>query len=136
MQGCICVFAEHNQRYIKLGLISLKKIIIFYLLVSWPALVFADAYVAGVKTKITTIDSYNYGSVEGDIRILVANSVPGCEAGYYVNSSNTGIDKILSIALSAFHSDANIIIGGRSGIPWSGSGNTTYCKVHAIQIVK
>ena len=113
-----------------------KKLALGLLLTCLGLNAFADTYVAGVKTKIKTIDSYNHGSVEGDIRIRVAISVPGCEAGYYINSTNAGINKTLSIALSAFHSEADIIIGGRSGLPWSGSSNTTYCKVHAIQIVK
>jgi hypothetical protein len=112
-----------------------KKFIIFIFLLI-PYLVLADTYVAGIKTTITRVDSYNNGSAEGHIRILVSQSVAGCEAGYFLESNYKGSDKTLSIALSAFYSNANVIIGGRSGVSWSGSGNTTYCRIHAISVVK
>ncbi|GAB1623979.1 hypothetical protein AAOGI_40290 [Agarivorans albus] len=96
----------------------------------------ANTYVQGVPTTITSVDSYNYGSVEGHIRILVSDTVTGCEAGYFVQDSNTGIDRALSIALSAFHGGAKVVIGGRSGVNWSGSSNPNYCQVHAITLVK
>jgi len=107
-----------------------KKLLFF------PYLVLANTYVAGVKTSITRVDSYNNGGAEGHIRILVSTSVAGCEAGYFLEDTYKGIDRTLSIALSAFHSNANVVIGGRSGVSWSGSVNTTYCRIHAISVVK
>jgi hypothetical protein len=116
----------------------LKKIIIFiiFIFLLTPYLVIADTFVAGVKTSITRVDSYNNGNAEGHIRILVSKSVAGCESGYFLKDTNKGIDRTLSTALSAFHSNASVIIAGRSGVSWSGSGSSTYCRIHAISVVK
>ena len=91
-------------------------------------------YVPGTLTRIKSIDTYHHGAAEGDIRILVYDTVPGCEAGYFIDKSNLGISSALSIALSAFHSNTQVKIGGQSNIDWHGSSNPDYCKVHAITL--
>lgn len=109
---------------------------IFSLLCLGPSLVFADTYVPGTRTTIIGIDSYNHAGGAGDARIIVKNTVAGCEAGYFILAEDPGVDRSLSLALSAFHTGGEVLIGGRSGIAWSGSSDSRYCKVHGVQLVK
>ncbi len=113
-----------------------KKVLILAALILGPYLACADTFTPGVETTIYRVDSYNNGAAEGDIRILVLKTVSGCESGYFLEGTNKGIDRTLSTALSAFHTNSTVIIGGRSGVSWGGSGSDTYCRVHAISVVK
>lgn len=102
----------------------------------WSPWVFSGTYVAGIETTIRGINSYNNESAEGDIRILVNDIVSDCESGYFLTSKNIGIDRTLSIALSALHTGSKVIIDGYKGVPWRASKKSTYCEIHAIRIVK
>ncbi len=96
----------------------------------------ADTYVPGTSTTITQVTTYQYGVASGDIAIKVENVVAGCEAGYFIIAGTEGLEEGLSTALSAFHSGAAVIVGGRQGVPWSATSRTDYCQVHSIALVK
>lgn len=95
----------------------------------------SDIYVAGIETSIVRVESYTAGSVAGHIRILTSTPVSGCEAGYFLEYASEGLDRTFSLALSAFHSGRKVVIHGRSGVSWSGSGNSSYCRIHSLSIV-
>ncbi|WP_370980212.1 hypothetical protein [Agaribacterium sp. ZY112] len=113
------------------------KFKIYYLLILlFPVSVNAATYVSGVSTTITRIDTHHYGKADGDVRISVSDSVPGCESGYFITADSQSIEKALSIALSAYHSGSKVVIGGQSGIQWDGTSRTDYCHVHSISLSK
>lgn len=108
---------------------TLKSLLILSTtLLSLPG--WSATYVQGVETTIKQVDTYHYGSAAGDIRVLTNKVIEGCESGYYLTKDDSGIDKALSNALSAFHSGATVII------QWAGSSSASYCKIHAITIKK
>lgn len=91
------------------------------------------AYVSGVTTTIIGISTYGRGSVSGDIRIAVENTVAGCEAGYYMKASSAGLSSSLATALSAFHAGSRIKINAYDDPRWAGS-NANYCEIESITL--
>ena len=123
----LCLMGIKMKKFIFLAIYSLSFV---------SSICLADAnYISGTETEITNISSYATGGVTGDVRILVKNTVAGCEAGYYVNSDNSGKESILSIALSAFHTNAKVLINAYDSPRWSGSSNN-YCLIEGIDIRK
>lgn len=92
------------------------------------------AYLTGAETKITGVSTYASGSVAGDVVIRVQTTVAGCEAGYYIKASDPGKKEALSVALSAFHAGATVVINGNDSPRWEGSG-ANLCRVEGIHIV-
>lgn len=93
------------------------------------------AYINGVETTVTGVSSYGSGVVTGDIKVLVANTVTGCEDGYYVDNDNAGKSEILSIALSAFHSGEKVKTNTVDSPRWEGS-SANNCKIEGIHLIK
>ncbi|CAH6910864.1 conserved hypothetical protein [Vibrio chagasii] len=116
--------------------IMINSLVMGLLFSLWSSWAFSSTYVAGTKTTIRGINSYNSENAEGDIRILVNDIVSGCESGYFLTSENVGIGRTLSIALSALHTGSEVVIDGYKGVPWRASKKSTYCEIHAIRIVK
>ncbi len=114
----------------------MKKLFLFIFTISlFTSSICSAEYVRGVVTEITNISAYSTGSVTGDIRIVVKDSVTGCQAGYYVNSENPGKSSILSIALSAFHTNTKVLINAYDSPRWSGSSHD-YCLIEGIDLAK
>lgn len=114
----------------------MKYYIFGTILSAFSFITLADTYVPGTRTTITSVTTYQYGVAAGDVSIKVAKTVAGCESGYFMIAGTEGLKNNLSSALSAFHSNSNIIIGGRSGVSWDATGRTDYCKVHSITLEK
>ncbi len=114
----------------------MKKLIfvVFAVLLSNSTFCNAD-YIRGEATEITNITAYSTGTVTGDIRIVVKNTVLGCRGGYYVNSENPGKTSILSIALSAFHTNTKVLINAYDTPRWAGSSHD-YCLIEGIDLAK
>jgi hypothetical protein len=91
-------------------------------------------YVSGTTTTVTGVSVYSKGSVAGDLIVLVANPVAGCEAGYYVLNDTEGKNQIMSLALSAYHAKSNVIIYGYDSPRWAGSGGN-FCEVEGFHII-
>ncbi len=111
-----------------------KKVICTSLLLLSASICQAQ-YIGGVETVITGVSAYGSGTVTGDVRISVQDTVAGCEAGYYVSSDNSGKPSILSIALSAFHTGSKVKVHGYDFPRWEGSSKN-YCLIEGINLVK
>jgi hypothetical protein len=100
-----------------------------------PLLASAE-YKAGVVSTVTSVVNYNFPPAAGDITIQIKQPAVGCESGYFILSGTEGANASLSIALTAFHSGAKVIISGHTGKPWIATGRSDYCQLHAIQLIK
>lgn len=92
-------------------------------------------YIKANNTKITQVSTYGPGGVAGDIVVKISSPVASFEGGYYLKNDASGKNETLSIALSAFHSGANIHIHAFDTPRWGGStGN--YCVIEGIHLTK
>ncbi|WP_299007059.1 hypothetical protein [uncultured Shewanella sp.] len=103
------------------------------------ALVSTQVFSASVSTTTTVNTLYTYGegsSRHNDIVIKVDSPLTGCEAGFWVKSTdNIGNKNVSAFLLSAFHAGSKMYIAAYNDQLWSGSDGN-YCKVHSIGLVK
>lgn len=93
---------------------------------------------AGDVTTTTTISGiYTYGEDTGAsqnaIVIKVANTISGCESGFWVSPADSlGNKNIAAFLLSAFHSNSNVYFAAYDDQLLFGN----HCKVHSTGLVR
>ena len=112
-----------------------NKLLIFlsYLLVTLN--VNAESVIS-LQTKINEINSYS-GIIDADTLIRVDDPHAACPGGYYLKITDIGFEKNISILLSAFHSQSNIVVraDGSESAAWPHSASR-YCKITQIQLYR
>ncbi len=90
------------------------------------------AYVQGNVGHITFLSVYSRSTAPGDIFVRVSNAPPECETGYYVLADSPGKAEVLSMLLSAYHSQTRIQINGYDEPNWRGSGSNNVCEIEGV----
>jgi hypothetical protein len=88
------------------------------------------------RTKVTWVGAYHASSASGDVLIKVEEPSVSCSAGYLLIEGTLGFNSSLSIALSAFHSNATVEIYAHTAKAWRGSSSSHWCIVEGIHLVK
>jgi hypothetical protein len=87
--------------------------------------------------KITRLYTYSeqFG-FDGDVAIIVNNSVPGCEGGFWLRKASTeGYKNTFAFLLSAFHANTTVQFGALTNEPWAGATNK-FCRIDQISLLK
>ena len=83
---------------------------------------------------------YTYGedvTYQNDIAIKVAVPLAGCEAGFWLKSTDNLANKNMSAFLiSAFHANTKVYFAVYTNQIWAGSTPAKYCKIHSVGLVK
>mgnify|MGYP000229215647 CR=1 FL=1 len=93
-------------------------------------------YVKATNAYISKVSTYGSGSVAGDVTFKISSPVAGCDDGYYLDDDLSGKEEVLSIVLSAFHTNAKVDVHGYNTPRWSGSSAGAFCKVEGLHLVK
>ena len=97
--------------------------------------------VEAARVSVTTTISrlYTYSEqvgFDGDIAIKIANPPIGCAGGFWVRSSTTmGYKNTVAFLLSAFHTGAQVHLGGLDDEIWKGS-TANYCRLDEMSLIK
>jgi len=103
-------------------------IILFLIFASFPV---SAVVVKSVATKISGINSYaNFP--DGDTLFTVNAAHADCLGGYWLKMSDIGYKKNLSILLSAFHAQSNVIFYADNASVWPYSPSA---MCHMTQII-
>jgi len=86
-------------------------------------------------TKLSEINSYS-GSIDGDTLIKVDTPHSSCPGGYWLKITDLGFEKNISILLSAFHTQSNLMIRANNESKWPHSPNNAYCRISQIQLFR
>lgn len=86
-------------------------------------------------TKIKEINSYS-NAIDADTLIRVDNPHSDCLGGYFIKMTDLGFEKNLSILLSAFAIQSNIIIRADNETTWPHSPTNKYCRISQIQLFR
>lgn len=95
---------------------------------------------ASVSTTTTITAMYTYGEdspYQNDIAIKVATPLAGCEAGFWLKSTDNLANRNMSaLLISAFHANTKVYFAVYSNQTWGGSTPGKYCKIHSMGLVK
>lgn len=106
----------------------MKKLILGLLLISFQGL-YAKTLVNTSPTKITHIFTYATAKAFA----LRVEQADGECFGYWVHTDSLGYETLLSVALSAKHTNSSVKIYADKDNIWTGSSHK-YCHVHSLQL--
>ena len=94
----------------------------------------SSAIVVTKASKISSINSYS-SFPNGDTLIQVDSPHAECPGGLWLKIDDIGFSKNMSIVLSAFHSQSNIIFYADTTRVW-GHSPAAYCYATQIKLVR
>jgi hypothetical protein len=93
----------------------------------------AAAAVVSPTASVTVTDSNAYTSYNGgDFIFFTSAAASGCEAGWYIKSTDPGYKTAVAVVLAAQLSGNFVLVRGDNSDLWSGSPGSHIC--HAITV--
>jgi hypothetical protein len=94
---------------------------------------FAQAAPVSTAAPVTITQSYAYTTYDaGDFVFSTSSPVSGCEAGWYMKSTDPGYKAAVSTVLAAQAAGLQVLVYGDTADLWSGSPSGHYCHVSAV----